>query len=87
MPQSELYKTKTEYRLARHVLFYGTANRQLSIKYGLVIFIPHELHNLGNNCIHKNKEFDLKIKKIAQREFEKKYSHDEFMRIFGKNYV
>lgn len=37
--------------------------------------------------IHFNKAIDLQVKQIAQREFEDTYGHEEFMRIFGKNYL
>jgi hypothetical protein len=35
----------------------------------------------------RNKELDYQLKKDAQRAFEEKYSHEEFMRIFKKNYL
>lgn len=71
----------------KHEAFFGTANRPLSIKYGLVVPLCGPHHNLGNDGVHNCRKTDLYIKRIAQEVFEKKYSHEEFMRIFQKNYL
>lgn len=71
----------------KHEAFFGTANRSLSIKYGLVVPLCSSHHNMGNDGVHNCRETDLYIKRIAQKAFEEKYSHEEFMRIFGKNYL
>lgn len=68
-------------------VFYGTANRKLSEKYGCWIYLCAYHHNFSDEGIHFNKELDLKIKKLCQEEFEKNGSREEFMRIFGKNYL
>jgi len=40
----------------------------------------------GPAGVHHNKELDIRIKQLAQIEFEKNFSFEEFMRVFGKNY-
>ncbi len=87
MPQHSFYKTKREEGLIRHEVFFGRKQRDLSIKYGLVIFIKPEQHTIDPNSIHENKTIDTEIKQIAQREFEKKYTKLSFLEIFGKNYL
>ncbi len=82
----ECYITKSTLGLHEHHIFYG-ANRKHSEKYGLKIWLIHELHNTTSKGIHFDKEFDLRIKKMAQKVFEDKYSHEEFMKIFRKNYL
>lgn len=42
---------------------------------------------MSDHGVHFNKPLDLQIKQIAQREFEDTYGHDDFMKIFGKNYL
>ena len=42
---------------------------------------------MSDQGIHFNKALDREVKQIAQREFEDTYSREEFMRIFGKNYL
>ncbi len=89
MPQSNLYSTKRIGNLRRHEVFFGVKQRKLSIKYGLVVFLTDERHNMSDKGIHFNKEFDLKVKKIAQKTFMEHYhkTEEEFIRIFGKSYI
>jgi hypothetical protein len=35
----------------------------------------------------RNKALDLMIEQECQRRFEEIYSHEEFMEVFGKNYL
>jgi hypothetical protein len=42
---------------------------------------------MSDHGVHFNKPLDTQLKQIAQREFEDTYGHDEFIRIFGKNYL
>lgn len=89
MPESEFYKTKRFKGSHRHEVFYGTANRQKSIEYGLVIFLTPEMHNMSERGIHFNREFDLTVKQIAQKAAMKHYEWNmtEWISIFGKNYL
>jgi len=62
----------------------GTANRKLSEKYGLKVWLRHDIHA---DLHDRNKELEIKLKQDAQRAFEKKYSHEAWMEIFKKNYL
>lgn len=73
--------------LEEHHIFYGTANRRLSEKYGLKIWLSAYWHRDYVNGIHFNKELDTKVKKIAQARFEETHTREEFIRIFGRNYL
>lgn len=70
-----------------HHCIYGTANRKLSEKYGLKVYLCINCHRTGNKAVHKNYFTDIKLKQIAQKMFENKYSHEEYMQIFRKNYL
>lgn len=72
-----------------HHIFFGTANRKLSEKYGLKIWLCESHHRLGNQAVHKNKDWDLKIKRMAQKKFMEHYdkTREDFIKIFGKNYL
>ena len=74
--------------LETHHVF-GGANRKFSEKYGLKIHICGErCHRNGKDAVHKNKTIDMAIKAAGQKIFESECgSHDDFMRIFGKNYI
>lgn len=88
MPKSDLYCTERRPGLDRHEVFFGSGKRQLSIEYGLFIFLTPEKHNMDfKKGIHFNKEFRLKVQIIGQRAFEELYGHDKFMELFGKNYI
>ena len=70
-----------------HHGIYGTANRKLSDKYGLVIPLCQE-HHTGSAGIHFNKDFDIALKKLAQERFEAVYGANmRFVDVFGKNYL
>lgn len=86
MPQNPIYSTYRVKNYHRHEVFFGS-NRQNSIKYGLVVFLPPELHNMSDNGVHFNREFDLYLKKIGQVAFNEHYPDLNFKKIFGKNYL
>ena len=66
-----------------HEVFFGTANRQKSKDWGMVMPLCAYHHRL----IHRNAELRLKTQQDAQRKFEEAYGHEMFMKIFGKNYL
>lgn len=72
--------------LDKHHIFMG-ALRNKSEKYGLTVYLCHiECHLEG---VHKNAKIDRKLKQIAQRKAMKYYGWtvEEFIKIFGKNYL
>ena len=75
----------------RHEIFFGTANRKKSIKYGLVVFIKPEDHNMSEYGVHNRKghEFDMYLKKLGQERAMDEYAWttEEFIDIFGKSYL
>ena len=71
-----------------HHIFGGTANRKISDKYGLMVYLCGFHHNLGQKCVHNNKEMDLVLKKKGQEYFEEHYGNrEEFLKLFGRNYL
>ena len=70
-----------------HHVFYGTANRKISDKYGYVVPLCQE-HHTGQNGVHFNTKFDLYLKKLAQKRFEEtEGDRKRFIEVFGKNYL
>ena len=61
---------------------FGGCNRQMSMKYGLVIPVCRKCHNEYDI----DKELRNKYQKEAQLKFEEIYSHELFMNEFKKNY-
>ena len=73
--------------LHKHEVFYGTANRQKSIAWGMVVALCPRHHNMSSDGVHYNRKRDLELKRHAQRVFEEKHGHDQFMAVFHKNYL
>lgn len=75
--------------LHKHHIFHGTGRRGISDKNGFWVWLIPTLHNIGQNNLHKypNMGLDLKLKKLCQMEYEKQYSHEEFMNLIGRNYL
>ena len=65
-----------------HEVFEGK-NRQMSMKYGLVIPICRKCHK----SIPNNKTLREKIHKVGQKAFKNRYKNENFIKIFGKNYL
>ena len=83
----QIYGIRTVYGLCTHEIFYGTANRKKSIKWGLYVRLCGMHHNLSNDGVHYNIALDLQLKRDGQIAFEKLYGHDKFMAEFGKNWL
>ena len=92
MAKSKIQKRKeclvcgTTYNLHDHHIFFGP-NRKISEKTGMKVYLCAFHLNCSSNGVHNNREFDLELKKLAQRIFESDRSHEEFMQLFGKNYL
>lgn len=73
--------------LEEHHVIYGRANKQLSEKYGLKIYICHQHHTEGPKAVHNNKEIRRMTEAIAQKKFNEVFTEEDFTKIFGKNYL
>ena len=63
-----------------HHIFYGTANRKLSDRYGLVVPLCYH-HHRGPAGAHFNRKLDDKLKGIAEKRFCEEYPYN-FRRLF-----
>lgn len=75
--------------LEEHHIFEGTANRKLSEKYGLKIYLCHRHHTEVPDGIHFDKWLRDRTKQEAQKIFMEHYDKttEDFIKIFGKNYI
>lgn len=78
---------KTNQNIHIHEVFFGSANRKLSIEYGLCVCLCGRHHNLSNEGVHYNRTLDIKLKQHAQKKFNEVYPDLDFLKIFGKNYL
>lgn len=70
-----------------HHIFGGTANRKLSERYGLKVYLCVRYHREGPGAVHSNRESTELLKADAQRKFEETHTRKEFMEIFGRNWL
>lgn len=84
----ECYVCGTTNDLNRHHVFYGTANRKLSEKYGCWIWLCSKHHNMSDEGIHFNKALDICVKCLCQEKWEAiNGSRADFIHTFGKSYL
>ena len=82
------YITGDEYNLHEHHVYNG-ANRKISEKYGLKIYLRADWHNMEKYSIHMDSELDRRIKAEVQQIAMDHYgwSVEEFRRLIGKSYL
>lgn len=80
---------QTDSPLQEHHVVFGSANRKLSEKYGLKVYLCpwHHLATGGPDAVHRNKNTKLYLCKEAQKSFEREYPTLSFREIFGINYL
>lgn len=69
---------------------FGGANRKLSEKYGLKVYLHHyKCHIFGDMSVHQNGETARKLYEIGQKKAMEYYgwTKEDFRKIFGENYI
>lgn len=66
-----------------HHCIHGTSNRKNADKYGLTVWLCPGHHEK----LHRDRELDLYFIRLAQSKFEETHTREEFMAIFGKNWL
>jgi hypothetical protein len=85
--EKECYFTQRTDQLERHHIFYGAGRRKQSDKYGLTVWLTHDLHNEPPNGVHHNKERRRELERIGQQAFQERFPDKDFRKIFGQNYL
>lgn len=70
-----------------HEVYFGTANRQISIKNGFCVGLCNEHHNMSKNSVHQNRAMDLELKMRYQEKYEETHTRDDFRKLIGKSYL
>jgi len=81
--ERKCFVTGYEGCLDKHHVFHGP-RRKASEKWGCWVWLRHDIHM---ELHQQNPELDRMIKRACQERFEEIYSHEEFMEVFGKNYL
>lgn len=75
--------------LERHHIF-GSANRKLSEKYGLVVYLCGDrCHRNGDYAAHRNADTAELLHRYGQKKAmrEQGWTVEQFRNVFGKNYL
>lgn len=75
-----------ETALERHHIFGGYANRKISEKYGMCVYLCMNHHRSSGDGVHFNRQNDLKLKRWGQKQFEKNNPGVDFISVFGRSY-
>jgi hypothetical protein len=70
---------------AHHI--FGGPLRKISTANGFIVPLCHACHNMSDKGVHFNEQLSRMLKAEAQKEYEKEHSHDEFMKLIGRNYL
>lgn len=84
--EKECWFCGATYGLEEHHIFAGVANRKISEKYGLKVWLCHR-HHTGDKGAQYDRDMNLQLKQKAQRNFEQIYSHELWMNTIRKNYL
>lgn len=84
--EKKCFVTGTTVNLDRHHCF-KASRRKNAEKYGLWVYLNHNVHMLMHDHNKPYENLEEELKKVAQQAFEEKWTREEFMRIFGCNYL
>lgn len=75
--------------LHEHHIFPGSANRSLSEKYGLKVYLCPDCHQNAPDSVHKSPQGENNrfLQEEGRKAFERVYPNEDFRKIFGKNYL
>lgn len=76
--------------VAIHHIFPGNGRRKLCEKYGFIVALRPDYHNMSNYSVHAlpNYGLDLVLKQKAQSYFEEHYGiRGDFIKKFGRSYL
>lgn len=87
--KKECFRCRTTQGLHKHHIFFGVANRRKSDEDGCWIWLCGKHHNLSDEGIHFNKDFDLAVKQFAEKKWIEYYdkSKEDFLVRYGRNYL
>lgn len=66
---------------------FGGSNRDKSEAEGLKVYLCLDHHINGKEAVHNNAELMRELRQDGQKAFEQNHTREEFMKLFGKNYL
>ena len=84
--ERECYFCGSVINLEKHHIFGGVANRPISEKYGLTVYLCPVCHR-GTEGAQYDKNKNLTLKREAQKAFQNIYGRKLWMMLIKKNYL
>lgn len=72
--------------LEKHHIWAGVANRKISEREGLWVWLCHDCHT-GTEGAQYDKDTNIYLKQVAQMSYEQTHTHDQWMLLIRKNYI
>lgn len=66
---------------------YGGGNRKISEENGFWVYLCPAHHNMSDYGVHFNRQLDLQLKQLCQKEYEETHSREDFIKLIGKSYL
>jgi len=85
--RSDYWGSLPDKGLHRHHIEFGTGNRRKSEEYGLWVYLCPGHHMYSPDAVHASRKTRELLCSIAQERFEKEYTHELWMREFGRNWL
>lgn len=76
-----------EYEVLQEHHIFGGPNRDLSEAYGLKVRLCLLHHMFSDVSAHGNRETADQLHQLGQEAFEQTHTREEFMKLFGRNYL
>jgi hypothetical protein len=74
------------YSLEEHHIF-GGSRRKSSERYGLKVKLCEKHHRSSPDGVHFNAALMDLLHQLGQKKFKEQYPNENFIQIFGKNYL
>lgn len=86
--ERECYVCHDTFNVHKHHIFHGTANRKKSEQDGCWVYLCPEHHNMSNEGVHQNHNFDMRLKAECQEKWEEiNGTREDFIKRYGRSYL
>lgn len=86
--EKKCYLCGSTVNLERHHCIHGRGLRDLADRFGLTVYLCSHCHRDGMAGVHgRLANNDRYLKQVAQRAFERKFSHEKWMNVIKRNYL
>lgn len=85
--EKECFICGSTLNLEEHHIYFGNGLREKSERHGFKCFLCQYHHRDSKGGVHGNRQIDLMLKRVCQKEYEKTHSRQEWMKLIKRNYL